>query len=103
MRQDNIQSKLENQHFVNLIGIIILPNNPFFIKDQPFYLKKLCGVSILERNIYTLHILIFGIFGQFKFVIFSICIHAIITSITYSIQAISHMKKANNSNISNIT
>ena len=51
MRQDNIQSKLENQHFVNLIGIIILPNNPFFIKDQPFYLKKLCGVSILERNI----------------------------------------------------
>ena len=55
MRQDNIQSKLENQHFVNLIGIIILPNNPFFIKDQPFYLKKLCGVSILERNINILN------------------------------------------------
>ncbi|MBA7692701.1 hypothetical protein ES703_101268 [subsurface metagenome] len=55
MRKDNIQSKLENQHFVNLIGIIILPNNPFFIKDQPFYLKKLCGVSILERNINILN------------------------------------------------
>jgi len=52
MRQDNIQSKLENQHF---IGIIILPKNPFFIKDQPFYLKKLCGVSILERNINILN------------------------------------------------
>jgi phosphatidylglycerophosphate synthase len=46
-----------------------------------------------RRNIYTLHILIFGIFGHFKFVIFSICIHAIITSIIYSIQAIKHMKK----------
>jgi len=52
MRQDNIQNKLENQH---LIGIIILPNNPFFIKDQAFYLKKLCGVSILERNINILN------------------------------------------------
>lgn len=55
MRQDYIQNKAENQNFVNLIGIIILPNNPFFIKDQPFYLKKLCGVSILERNINILN------------------------------------------------
>jgi len=56
-----------------------------------------------RRNIYTLHILIFGIFGHFKFVIFSICIHAIITSIIYSIQAIKHMKKVDNLNINKIT
>ena len=55
MRQDFIQSKAENQDFFNLIGIIVLPNNPFFIKDQPFYMKKLCGVSILERNINILN------------------------------------------------
>ena len=56
-----------------------------------------------RRNIYTLHILIFGIFGHFQFVIFSICIHAIITSIIYSIQAIKHMKKVDNLNINKIT
>ena len=55
MKQDFIQSKAENQDFFNLIGIIVLPNNPFFIKDQPFYMKKLCGVSILERNINILN------------------------------------------------
>ncbi len=54
MKQDFIQSKAENQDFFN-IGIIVLPNNPFFIKDQPFYMKKLCGVSILERNINILN------------------------------------------------
>jgi len=47
-----------------------------------------------RRNIYTLHILIFGILGHFEYAIFSICIHAIITSIIYSIQAIRHMRKA---------
>jgi len=51
-----------------------------------------------RRNIYTLHILIFGILGHFEYVIFSICFHAIITSIVYSIQAIRHMKKADNLN-----
>ncbi len=56
-----------------------------------------------RRNIYTLHILIFGIFGHFQFVIFSICIHAIITSIIYSIQAIKHMKKVDNLNLNKIT
>jgi len=55
MRQDYIQSKAENQDFLNLIGILVLPDNPFFIKDQPFYMKKLCGVSILERNINILN------------------------------------------------
>lgn len=47
-----------------------------------------------RRNIYTIHILIFGILGHFEYIIFSICIHAIITSIIYSIQATRHMKKA---------
>ena len=56
-----------------------------------------------RRNIYTLHILIFGIFGHFQFVIFSICIHAIITSIIYSIQAIKHMKKVDILYINKIT
>ena len=51
-----------------------------------------------RRNIYTLHILIFGILGHFEYVIFSFCFHAIITSIVYSIQAIRHMKKADNLN-----
>ena len=55
-----------------------------------------------RRNIFTLHILIFGIFGHFEFVIFSICIHAIITSIIYSIQAIKHMKKVDNLNINKL-
>jgi len=56
-----------------------------------------------RRNIYTLHILIFGIFGHFQLVIFSICIHAIITSIIYSIQAIKHMKKVDELNLNKIT
>ncbi len=58
--------------------------------DQLF--RRLDG----RRNIYTLHILIFGILGHFEYAIFSICIHAIITSIIYSIQAIRHMKQADN-------
>ncbi len=49
-----------------------------------------------RRNIYTLHILIFGILGHFEYAIFSFCIHAIITSIIYSIQAIRHMIQADN-------
>ena len=54
MQQNFIQIST-NQNSVNSIGIIFLPNNPFFIKDQPFYLKKLCGMSILERNISVLN------------------------------------------------
>jgi len=54
MQQNFIQIKSTNQNSVNLIGIIFLPNNPFFIKDQQFYWKKLCGMSILERNISVL-------------------------------------------------
>jgi len=51
-----------------------------------------------RRNIYTLHILIFGILGHFEYLIFSFCFHAIITSIVYYIKAIRHMKKADNLN-----
>ena len=55
MQQNFIQIKSTNQNSINSIGIIFLPNNPFFIKDKPFYLKKLCGMSILERNISVLN------------------------------------------------
>jgi len=148
VQQNYIQNMGQNQNTDNIMGIIFLPKNPLFFKNQPFYIKKLCGVSILERNInilikngireifilsessvdfnnemnfdsskfdqlfrkfdgrrniYTLHILIFGIFGHFQFVIFSICIHAIITSIIYSIQAIKHLKKVDNLNLNKIT
>jgi len=47
-----------------------------------------------RRNIYTIHLIVFGLFGYFEFSIFSMCLHAIITGIVYSIQAIRHMKKA---------
>ena len=110
MRQDYIQSKAENQDFLNLIGIlsfnrhcsmqykevmkITLADSSKF--DQSF--RKFDG----RRNIYTLHILILGIFGHFELAIFSICIHAIITSIIYSIQAIKHMKKADNLNLNKV-
>jgi CDP-L-myo-inositol myo-inositolphosphotransferase len=53
MLQKIIQQKSVNQSLNNTIGIIILPDDPFLIKDQPFYLKKLCGLSILERNLRT--------------------------------------------------
>ncbi len=55
MQQNFIQIKSIDQNSVNLIGIIFLPNNPFYINDQPFYLKRLCGMSILERNISVLY------------------------------------------------
>ena len=45
------QHKSANQSSINSIGIIFLPDDPFLIKKQPFYLKKLCGLSIIERNI----------------------------------------------------
>ncbi len=51
MQHELIQIKSTAQKFIDLIGIIFLPHNPFYFKDQPFYLKKLCGISILERNI----------------------------------------------------
>ncbi len=55
MQQNFIQIKSIDQNSVNLIGIIFLPNNPFYINDQPYYLKRLCGMSILERNISVLY------------------------------------------------
>ena len=51
-----------------------------------------------RRNIYTMHILIFGLINHFEFAIFTICAHAIITSIIYSIQAIRNMKKSDKIN-----
>ena len=45
------QHKLVNQSLINSIGIIFLPDDPFLVKKQPFYLKKLCGLSLIERNI----------------------------------------------------
>ncbi len=51
MQQNYIQNMGINQNIDNIMGIIFLPKNPLFFKNQPFYIKKLCGVSILERNI----------------------------------------------------
>jgi phosphatidylglycerophosphate synthase len=73
-----------SMQYKEVMGITLADSSRF---DQIF--RKFDG----RRNIYTLHILIFGILGHFEYVIFSICIHAIITSIVYSIQAIRHMKK----------
>ena len=70
--------------YKEVMGITLADSSRF---DQIF--RKFDG----RRNIYTLHILIFGILGHFEYAIFSICVHAIITSIIYSIQAIRHMKK----------
>ncbi|MFX1302549.1 MAG: CDP-alcohol phosphatidyltransferase family protein [Promethearchaeota archaeon] len=73
-----------SMQYKEVMGITLADSSRF---DQIF--RKFDG----RRNIYTLHILIFGIFGSFEYIIFSICVHAIITSIIYSIQAIRHMKK----------
>jgi len=73
-----------SMQYKEVMGITLADSSRF---DQIF--RKFDG----RRNIYTLHILIFGILGHFEYVIFSICIHAIVTSIVYSIQAIRHMKK----------
>ncbi len=54
MQQSYTQNMEKNQNIDNIMGIIFLPKNPLFFKNQPFYKKKLCGVSILERNIYVL-------------------------------------------------
>jgi phosphatidylglycerophosphate synthase len=76
-----------SMQYKEVMGITLADSSRF---DQIF--RKFDG----RRNIYTFHILIFGILGHFEYTIFSICIHAIITSIVYSIQAIRHMKKADN-------
>ncbi|MHA2185222.1 MAG: CDP-alcohol phosphatidyltransferase family protein [Promethearchaeota archaeon] len=73
-----------SMQYKEVMGITLADSTRF---DQIF--RKFDG----RRNIYTLHILIFGILGQFEYTIFSICVHAIITSVVYSIQAIRHMKK----------
>ena len=73
-----------SMQYKEVMGITLADSSRF---DQIF--RKFDG----RRNIYTLHILIFGILGHFEYVIFSFCIHAIVTSIVYSIQAIRHMKK----------
>ncbi len=73
-----------SMQYKEVMGITLADSSRF---DQIF--RKFDG----RRNIYTLHILIFGILGHFEYAIFSICVHAIITSIIYSIQAIRHMKK----------
>jgi phosphatidylglycerophosphate synthase len=73
-----------SMQYKEVMGITLADSSRF---DQIF--RKFDG----RRNIYTLHILIFGILGYFEYAIFSICFHAIITSIIYSIQAIRHMKK----------
>ena len=105
-----------DQFFV-IIALIIMLLSDSFNRHCSMQYKEVMKITLADsskfdqlfrkfdgrRNIYTLHILIFGIFGQFKFVIFSICIHAIITSIIYSIQAIKHMKKVDNLNRKKIT
>jgi len=105
-----------DQFFV-IIALIIMLLSDSFNRHCSMQYKEVMKITLADsskfdqlfrkfdgrRNIYTLHILIFGIFGQFHFVIFSICIHAIITSIIYSIQAIKHMKKVDNLNKNKIT
>ncbi len=51
MLQNYTHNMGKNQNIDNIMGLILLPKNPLFFKNQPFYTKKLCGVSILERNI----------------------------------------------------
>ncbi len=105
-----------DQFFVIIVLIIMLLSDSFNRHCSMQY-KEVMKITLADsskfdqlfrkfdgrRNIFTLHILIFGIFGQFKFVIFSICIHAIITSIIYSVQAIKHMKKVDSLNRNKIT
>ncbi len=105
-----------DQFFV-IITLIIMLLSDSFNRHCSMQYKEVMKITLADsskfdqlfrkfdgrRNIFTLHILIFGIFGHFEFVIFSICIHAIITSIIYSIQAIKHMKKVDNLNINKIT
>ena len=105
-----------DQFFV-IITLIILLLSDSFNRHCSMQYKEVMKIELADsskfdqlfrkfdgrRNIYTLHILIFGIIGQFQLVIFSICIHAIITSIIYSIQAIKHMKKVDNLNRNKIT
>ena len=55
MRKELIQNKSATQNSVDLIGIIFLPNNPFYFQEQPFYLKEICSISILARNINILN------------------------------------------------
>ncbi len=55
MLQNYTHNMGKNQNIDNIMGIIFLPKNPLFFKNQPFYKKKLCGVSILERNINILN------------------------------------------------
>jgi len=95
-----------NQFYVIIILIVMLLADSFNRHCSMQY-KEVMKITLADssrfdqlfrrfdgrRNIYTLHILIFGILGHFEYIVFSICIHAIITSIIYSIQAIKHMKK----------
>ncbi|MFX0137059.1 MAG: CDP-alcohol phosphatidyltransferase family protein [Candidatus Hodarchaeota archaeon] len=96
-----------NDSFYVIITLIILLLIDSFNRHCSMQYKEVMGITLADssrfdqifrkfdgrRNIYTLHILIFGILGHFEYAIFSICGHAIITSIIYSIQAIRHMKK----------
>ncbi len=104
-----------DQFFV-IITLIIMLLSDSFNRHCSMQYKEVMKITLADsskfdqlfrkfdgrRNIFTLHILIFGIFGHFEFVIFSICIHSIITSIIYSIQAIKHMKKVDNLNINKL-
>ncbi|MHA1283271.1 MAG: CDP-alcohol phosphatidyltransferase family protein [Promethearchaeota archaeon] len=72
-----------SMQYKEVMGITLADSSRF---DQLF--RRFDG----RRNIYTLHILFWGLLGYFEFAIFTMCIHAIITGIIYSVQAIRHMK-----------
>ncbi len=97
------------QNFLSVFALIIMLLADSFSRHCSMQYKEVMGISLADssrfdqlfrrfdgrRNIYTLHVLAWGIFAHFELIIFSMCIHAIITSIVYSIQAIKHMKKKN--------
>ena len=105
-----------NDSFYVIIILIILLLMDSFNRHCSMQYKEVMGITLADssrfdqifrkfdgrRNIYTLHILIFGILGHFEYAIFSICVHAIITSIVYSIQAIRHMKKIEDIEFKNV-
>ncbi|MHA1724865.1 MAG: CDP-alcohol phosphatidyltransferase family protein [Promethearchaeota archaeon] len=100
------------QNSLSVIALIIMLLADSFSRHCSMQYKEVMGISLADssrfdqlfrrfdgrRNIYTLHVLVWGIFGLFELIIFSMCIHAIITSIIYSIQAIRHMKKNEDGN-----
>ncbi|MHA1148422.1 MAG: CDP-alcohol phosphatidyltransferase family protein [Promethearchaeota archaeon] len=97
-----------NRFFIIIVILLLLLSDSFNRHCSMQY-KEVMGITLADsskldqnfrrfdgrRNIYTIHILIWGILGHFEFAIFSICVHAFITSIIYSIQAIRHMKNNN--------